>query len=144
MKKYHHLAGPLLYLTTEYEFDPSRTFHPSEEEIGIDLGINSFAALSDGTFIENPRIYRNAEEDIQRAVFPASLRARGPWRGRLPRPQRRGAQPGRGRTAILAGPGVRTGVPNVIAVRSEPRNLAARQALELGDQQPVMRRIGSR
>ena len=53
--------------TTEYEFDPSMTFHPSEEEVGIDLGINSFAALSDGTFIEHPRIYRNAEEEIKEA-----------------------------------------------------------------------------
>src|SRR5438876_3104069 len=34
-------------LLTEYEFDLSMTFHPSEEEVGIDLGINSFAALSD-------------------------------------------------------------------------------------------------
>jgi transposase len=41
--------------TSEYAFDPSTIFHPSEEEIGIDLGINSFAVLSDGTSIENPR-----------------------------------------------------------------------------------------
>src|SRR5579864_6061077 len=26
-----------------YEFDPSLTFHPSEQEIGIDLGVTSFA-----------------------------------------------------------------------------------------------------
>lgn len=41
-------------LTTEYEVDPSITFHPSEEAVGIDLGIHCFAALSNGTFIENP------------------------------------------------------------------------------------------
>lgn len=53
--------------TTEYEFDPSMVFHPTTREIGVDLGINAFAALSDGTFIENPRIYRNEEEKIQAA-----------------------------------------------------------------------------
>ena len=40
-------------------------FHPTTREVGVDLGINSFAALSDGTFIENPRIFRNEEEKIQ-------------------------------------------------------------------------------
>jgi putative transposase len=51
--------------TTAYEFDASSTVHPSEEEVGIDLGIHSFAALSDGTFIDNPRVYRHAEEEIK-------------------------------------------------------------------------------
>lgn len=45
-------------LTSEYECDPSQTFHPSEEEIGIDLGITAFAVLSDGTTMESPRFYR--------------------------------------------------------------------------------------
>ena len=53
--------------TTEYERDPSPIYHPTTRETGIDLGINSFAALSDGTFIENPRFYRNEEEKIQAA-----------------------------------------------------------------------------
>ncbi len=67
-------------LTTEYEFDPAMTFHPSEEEVGIDLGINSFAALSDGTFIENPRIYRNAEEEIKAAHKKIARRKKGSCR----------------------------------------------------------------
>ena len=66
--------------TTEYEFDASSTFHPSEEEVGIDLGINSFAALSDGTFIENPRIYRNAEEEIKEAQKKIARRKKGSHR----------------------------------------------------------------
>ena len=66
--------------TTEYEFDASSTFHPSEEEVGIDLGINSFAALSDGTFIENPRIYRNAEEEIKEAHKKIARRKKGSHR----------------------------------------------------------------
>lgn len=65
--------------TSEYECDPSLTFHPSEEEIGIDLGINSFAVLSDGTTIENPRFYRTSEAKIKAAhqkVARRKLRSR--------------------------------------------------------------------
>ncbi len=66
--------------TAEYEFDPSKTFHLSEEEVGIDLGIHSFAALSDGTFIENPRVYRNAEEEIKEAHKKIARRKKGSHR----------------------------------------------------------------
>ncbi|TMC21043.1 MAG: transposase [Chloroflexi bacterium] len=37
-----------------------------ESEVGIDLGGTHFAALSDGTFIENPRHFRKAEKLLQR------------------------------------------------------------------------------
>jgi putative transposase len=50
---------------TEYEFDPSITFHPSEEAVGIDLGVKSFAVLSNGEEISNPRFSRQAEAQIQ-------------------------------------------------------------------------------
>ena len=66
--------------TTEYEFDPSMAFHPTTREIGVDLGINSFAALSDGTFIENPRFYRNEEEKIQKAHKKIARRKKGSHR----------------------------------------------------------------
>src|SRR5260221_515890 len=66
--------------TAEYEFDPSKTFHPSEEEVGIDLGIHSFAALSDGTFIENPRVYRHAEQEIKEAHQKIARRKKGSHR----------------------------------------------------------------
>jgi len=56
------------------------TFHPSEEEVGIDLGIHSFAALSDGTFIENPRVYRHAEEEIKEAHKKIARRKKGSHR----------------------------------------------------------------
>src|SRR6266700_1246395 len=74
--------GDLWYavFTTEYEFDPSITFHPSEEEVGIDLGIISFAALSDGTFIENPHVYRNAEDAIKEAHHKVHRRKKGSHR----------------------------------------------------------------
>lgn len=38
----------------------------SYEDVGIDVGIAHFAALSDGSFIENPRYYRSAEENLAR------------------------------------------------------------------------------
>lgn len=48
--------------------------HPlpvSYEAVGIDLGITHLAALSDGTFIDNPRHYRKAEK--KRATLQHSL-----------------------------------------------------------------------
>lgn len=63
-------------LTSEYECDPALTFHPSDEEIGVDLGINSFAVLSDGTSIENPRFYRQSEEKIKAAHQKVARRKR--------------------------------------------------------------------
>jgi putative transposase len=43
-----------------------------QSEVGIDLGITHFAALSDGTFIESPHYYHKAQkklEKLQRALF---------------------------------------------------------------------------
>ncbi len=65
---------------TEYEFDPAMTFHPSEEAVGIDLGVKSFAVLSDGTPIANPRYYRRAEEQIQAAHQKIHRRKKGSHR----------------------------------------------------------------
>ncbi|GLV59745.1 transposase [Dictyobacter sp. S3.2.2.5] len=67
-------------LSTEYACDPSMAFHPTTKETGVDLGIHSFAALSDGTFIENPRLYRNEEEKIQAAHRKIARRKRGSHR----------------------------------------------------------------
>ena len=39
----------------------------SEETVGIDVGLKTFAALSDGTFIENPRFFRTAENALAKA-----------------------------------------------------------------------------
>lgn len=52
---------------TEYEFDPSAVFHPSEQAVGIDLGVKSFAVLSDGQTIENPRFYQHSQDQIKAA-----------------------------------------------------------------------------
>ncbi len=39
----------------------------SDEAIGLDAGLNSFMALSDGTFIENPRFFRKDEKALAKA-----------------------------------------------------------------------------
>jgi putative transposase len=41
-------------------------FPASAEEIGIDLGLLHFAALSDGTFIDSPSYYRSSEKALAR------------------------------------------------------------------------------
>ena len=66
--------------STEYELDPTLTFHPSEEAVGIDLGVKSFAVLSNGTTIENPRFYRHAEEKIKAAHQKIHRRKKGSHR----------------------------------------------------------------
>src|SRR5712691_6029874 len=80
---------PLLYregeqwyaiFSTAYEFDPSMTFHSSEEAVGIDLGVKTFAVLSNGTLIESPRFYRQAEEKIQAAHQKIHRRKKGSHR----------------------------------------------------------------
>lgn len=38
-----------------------------EKAVGIDVGLNSFAVLSDGTEIENPRLYRKMQKRLRRA-----------------------------------------------------------------------------
>lgn len=66
--------------STEYEFDPTMTFHPSEEVVGIDLGIKSFAVLSNGSQIANPRFYRQAEEQIKEGHRKIHRRKKGSHR----------------------------------------------------------------
>ncbi len=39
---------------------------PSSTVVGVDVGLASFATLSDGTQIENPRFYRRDEADLKR------------------------------------------------------------------------------
>jgi len=40
---------------------------PSEEAVGIDVGLKTFAALSNGEFIENPRFFRRDEKALAKA-----------------------------------------------------------------------------
>ena len=47
------------------------------EEVGVDLGLECFAALSDGTRIENPRYYRASERRLARLQRCLSRKERG-------------------------------------------------------------------
>jgi putative transposase len=57
---------------------PIQPLAATGQETGIDLGLESFATLSDGSQIANPRIFRVAERALKRAqrwVFGASRAA---------------------------------------------------------------------
>lgn len=60
--------------TTEVK---NRPITGREKAVGIDFGLNNLVALSDGTLIGAPRIYRNAELKMKRAQRHLSRRARG-------------------------------------------------------------------
>ena len=47
---------------------PVHILPPSGHETGIDLGLESFATLADGTPIFNPRCYRKAEAYLRRCA----------------------------------------------------------------------------
>ena len=51
-------------------------------ETGIDLGLESFATLSDGTMIHNPRCYRRAERRLKTAQRRVARRKKGSNRRR--------------------------------------------------------------
>ncbi len=52
----------------------------SYEDVGIDLGVTHFAALSDGTFIEQPRYYRRSEKKLASAQQTLARKKRGSHR----------------------------------------------------------------
>jgi putative transposase len=61
---------------------PMRPLLPTGQETGIDLGIESFATLADGTMIHNPRCYRKAERRLKTAQRKISRRKKGSNRRR--------------------------------------------------------------
>ena len=52
-------------------------YHPSDEAVGIDLGLLHFATLSDGSTIDNPRSLRAAEASIAKAQQAIARKQRG-------------------------------------------------------------------
>src|SRR6266480_7303384 len=52
----------------------------SYEDVGIDLGVTHFAALSNGTFIDHPRSFRKAEKKLAKAQQALSRKKRGSHR----------------------------------------------------------------
>jgi putative transposase len=49
----------------------------SSESVGIDVGLTTFAVLSDGSQIENPRFYRNAQSQLRRCQRKVARRKKG-------------------------------------------------------------------
>jgi len=61
---------------------PIQPLEPTGQETGIDLGLESFATLSDGTMIHNPRCYRRAERRLKTAQRKVSRCKKGSHRRR--------------------------------------------------------------
>jgi putative transposase len=69
------------YACITVEFEPAK-LPASDKKIGIDLGYRYFAVLSDGTFIENPRYYKNNERKLRIAARRVARRKKGSHRRR--------------------------------------------------------------
>ncbi len=54
----------------------------SYEDVGIDLGVTHFGALSNGAFIDNPRHYRRAEKRLKKLQGALARKKRGSHRRR--------------------------------------------------------------
>ncbi len=61
-----HRVGPKWFACFSVEQDDDFP-PPSEEAVGLDAGLSSFLALSDGTFIDNPRFFRKEEKALAKA-----------------------------------------------------------------------------
>jgi putative transposase len=68
------------YAVFACEVEQPEPLPPVESEIGIDLGVTHFAALSDETFIESPRSYRKAQVDLKRKQQALARKKRGSHR----------------------------------------------------------------
>ncbi len=55
----------LACFSCEYEPEP---LPESDRSVGIDIGIEKFAALSDGSFVDNPRFFRRDEKALAKAA----------------------------------------------------------------------------
>jgi putative transposase len=61
---------------------PTQPLPSTGQETGIDLGLESFATLADGTVIHNPRCYRRAERRLKTAQRRVARRKQGGHRRR--------------------------------------------------------------
>jgi putative transposase len=61
---------------------PAHPLAPTGQETGIDLGLESFATLADGTMIHNPHCYRKAERRLKTAPRRVARRKKGSQRRR--------------------------------------------------------------
>jgi putative transposase len=87
------IEGTLKTVTISHEADgwyvafscanvPAHPLPPTGQETGIDLGLESFATLADGTMIHNPRHYRRAERYLAKCQRRVAKRVKGSHRRR--------------------------------------------------------------
>jgi putative transposase len=72
------------YAAIVCEVDPC-PFPETGQQIGVDLGLETFARLSNGEPIENPRLYRRAQKQLRKAQRRLSRRVKGSLRRRKAR-----------------------------------------------------------
>ena len=64
------------YASFSVEYEPER-LPECEAQVGIDVGLKTFATLSDGTEIENPRFFRKEEQALAKVQRAHSKLAKG-------------------------------------------------------------------
>lgn len=72
-------SGSNWYACLAVEYTP-QALAASELSTGLDMGIENFAALSDGVFLPNPRIYEKAQAELRRAQRRVARRKKGSHR----------------------------------------------------------------
>ncbi len=68
------------YVVLSCEVKQSEALPVSSEDMGIDLGITHFAALSNGEFLESPRHYRKSEKKLKKVQEALARKKRGSHR----------------------------------------------------------------
>ena len=72
--------GEHFYAVFTCEIGKPAPFPTSYEDVGIDLGVTHFAALSNGKFIDHPRYFRRAEKQLTKAQQALARKKRGSHR----------------------------------------------------------------
>ncbi len=72
--------GEHFYAVFTCEIGKTEPLPVSYEDVGIDLGVTHFGALSTGEFIDNPRYFRRAEKKLAKAQQSLSRKKRGSHR----------------------------------------------------------------
>ncbi len=72
--------GEHWYVCFTCEIGKPEVLPTSYEDVGIDLGVTHFGALSNGDFIENPRQYRKTEKKLKKLQEALSRKNRGSHR----------------------------------------------------------------
>jgi putative transposase len=74
--------GQYWFVVFTCEVEQEVVYHPSEEAVGIDLGLLHFATFSDASTIENPRYMRQSEKKLRRVQEALAHLKRGSKRRR--------------------------------------------------------------